>query len=46
MLAFQQQASRDDEMQIAVLELMRAGDTMQPGAVRILGPGSFPDWGR
>jgi TolB protein len=45
MLAFQRQASRDGEMQIVVLELTRTGDTMQPGAVRILGPGSFPDWG-
>lgn len=45
MLAFQQQASRDGEMQIVVLELTRTGDTMQPGAVRVLGPGSFPDWG-
>jgi TolB protein len=45
MLAFQRQASRDGEMQIVVLELARTGDTMQPGAVRILGPGSFPDWG-
>lgn len=44
MLAFQRDIA--DSMRIVVMEIEPTGEVFQPGAVRTLAPGSFPDWGR